>query len=225
MNPLGLWLVRAGTALAALAFFLPQVTVAGGSRSPFVLCSELAGLLPLSEYLYHLAWLLSMLLLPLLLFRSAWSRDSRGAALPWGHLVLLLLSSFALSTLGSILLTAVQGGAGADAPPAALSLILFVLPLAAAATALGRILGGGEPRATGRVVRASLGLLLALHGAFLLDAWGRLSASWTGSAAGAILPAAWLPLLGGLLVLLGDSALLLRPAPPAPDPAAGGGKP
>lgn len=214
------WLPRAGAALAAAAFFLPQAGFGGRWHSPFSLCTDLGGLLPLSEYLYHVLWLLGPLLLPLLLLSAVMRPDPDSGGLRWVLFVILLLASFSLSTLGSILLTTVDAGAQASRPPAALALAIFVLPLLAAATAVGRVLGGGDPRATGRIVRASLGLLLALHSLFVLGWWWGFYASWTGNSPGETMPAAWSPFAGGLLVAVGEIHLLVRPPAPAPAPAA-----
>lgn len=211
MQRLAPWLPRAGAALAAAAFFLPQARSGDRWHSPFSLCTDLGGLLPLAEYLYHVLWLLAPLLLPLFLLAAVMRRDPESGGLRWVLLVLLLLASFSLSTLGSILLTTVDAGAQSSRPPAALALAIFVLPLLAAATAVGRVLGGGDPRATGRIVRASLGLLLALHALFVLGCWWNLFASWTGGPPGGILPTAWFPFAGGVLVALGELLLLVRP--------------
>lgn len=209
------WLPRAGAALATAAFFLPQFRAGDRAWSPFGLCRELGDLLPLSDYLYHVFWIVSWLVVPLLLLAAA-ARGRRGV--DWVLLVLLLVVSFSLSTLGSVLLTTVE--LGISGTSTGLSLALFAVPLALAAVAVGRVLGSGEGRVTGGLVRASLGVLLALHSAFVAGSWWAFFGSWPSAGSeGRTLPWAWLPLVGGLLLAAGELQLLLRPPAPAPAPA------
>lgn len=223
MSRIGPWLPRAGAALAVAGFFLPHASVDGRSRSPFTLCMELGEFLTLAEYLYHVLWLLASLGAPLLLLSAATRRDPDRGGLRWVLLVWLLLSSFSLSTLASILLTAVAPDPLAPRPSEGLLLALFVVPLACAAVAVGRVLAGGDARATGRLVRASLGLLVALHALFLAGHWWLLFGTWVsaGGPPARTLAGAWAPFAGGLLVVLGEVHLLARPLPPAPAAEAG----
>ena len=213
------WLPRAGAAIAAASFFLPQYSAAGRLWSPFGLCMELGDHLPLSGYLYHVLWMVSWLILPLLLLAGT-ARRTAGSGLEWVLLVLLLAASFALSTFASILLTTVEADAGPAGVSTGLGLALFAFPPVLAAVAVARVLGGGDRRVTAGLVRASLGLLLALH-AFMV------AGSWWGSVPGSggtgrTLLWAWAPVAGALLVVAGEVRLLLRAsaAPPASAPTA-----
>jgi hypothetical protein len=219
VNRIGPWLSRAGAGLAAAAFFLPQQAGAARSRSPFGLCGELGEHLPLEDYLYHALWILSWLFVPLLLLGSSLRRDPERGGLRWVLLVLLLALSFSLSTVASIGLTRVDPDPQVARAGEGLLLALFVLPLACSAVAVGRVLSGGDARATGRIVRASLGLLLSLHGLYVALHWWDAFSSWSGATAGRVLPAAWAPVAGGLLVLAGELRLLVRPPAPLPAPA------
>ncbi len=220
MKRIGPWVPLGGAVVAAASFFLPQVEVGSRSWSPFGLCAELADLLPISEFLYHVLWILSWLVVPLLLVAALTRRDPGRGGAGWVLFILLLLASFSLATFGSVLLTSVEADVRVAGPSTGLALALFALPLAASAVAVGRVLGGGDRRVTGRIVRASLGLLLALHALFLQGSGWEGLAAWDGSGAAVRpLPSAWAPFAGGLLVFLGEVLLLLRPPEPVPAPA------
>jgi hypothetical protein len=201
--------------LAAASFFLPQYAAGNGQLwSPFGLCRELGDALPLSEYLYHALWVVSWLIVPLLLLAPG-RRGLEGFLL-----VLLLLASFSLSTFASIHLT--EPDARLSGLSTGLGLALFAVPPVLAAIAVARVLGGGDRRVTAGLVRASLGLLLALHALFVAGAWWDFFGTWPGiGGAGRTLVGAWTPLVGGLVIVAGEVRLLLVPPPQgAPAPAA-----
>jgi hypothetical protein len=215
VNRIGPWLPRAGAALAAAGFFLPHHTFPGQFRSPFGLCLEMGAQLPLAETIFQGLWLVATVAVPLLLLAALLRRGPDEGGLPGVLLVLLLASAFALSTLGSIRMTVVPDPGGAQEASEGLSLALFALPLVCAAVAVGRVLGGGDRKATDRMVRASLGLLIALHGLFFVEVWTS-AAGPTARAWGGLLPTAWSGVAGGLLILLGELQALARSGDPAP---------
>jgi hypothetical protein len=127
-------------------------------------------------------------------------------------LALLLVTSFALATLGSILLTLT--GSGPQAPVASFpsSLALFLLPLLLGGVALARLVGGEFARSSGGYVRLALALLLALNGLFLIDGGWALLLSWVKQTGTPGTPAgAWLAPAGGLLVAAGEILARRRP--------------
>jgi hypothetical protein len=127
-------------------------------------------------------------------------------------LAVLFAVSFALSTLGSILLT--ETGAGPQGPAASfpLCLLLFLLPILLGGTALARLVGGDFARSSGGFARLSLGLLLALNGVFLLDSgWPLLLACIRQNGIPHAPAAAWTGPAGGLLVAAGEICSRFRP--------------
>ena len=146
------------------------------------------------------------------LLGAARRRQAPGPALRAFLLTLLMAVSFSLATIGSVLLT--LSGAGSAGPPTsfALELLLFLLPLLLGGVALARVVGGDFERSTGGYARLALGLLLALHGLFLLDGgWDLLLSGLTPSGMIRALPGAWAVPAGGLLVAVGETASRVPP--------------
>lgn len=204
-----------GLLMDAAASISPAGTAVNVSRS---LAGISASTSPLGFAIYAL-WLFAPMGMGLVLLLGVWRPSTGGgSAVRMLTLVLLLLYSFALATSGSLLLTESAGGAQGAAVSFPLSLLLFLLPLLLGGLALARAVGGNFPASSGGYVRLSLGLLLALNGALLLDSgWAPFG---LGFAPTRILPGAWLLPVGGMLVAAGE--LLARlPARPAAAPQPG----
>jgi hypothetical protein len=125
---------------------------------------------------------------------------------------MLLVTSFALATLGSILLTLTGSGPQAPVVSFPSSLALFLLPLLLGGVALARLVGGEFARSSGGYARLSLALLMALNGLFLIDCGWALMMSWmkqTGTPAMAA--GAWVAPAGGLLAAAGEILSRRRP--------------
>jgi hypothetical protein len=143
---------------------------------------------------------------------AARRRRPPGPALRAFLLALLMAVSFSLATIGSVLLTLSGAGAAGPATSFALSLLLFLLPLLLGGVALARVVGGDFERSTGSYARLALGLLLALHGVFLLDGgWNLLLSGLTSTGMIRALPGAWAVPAGGLLVAAGEAASRVPP--------------
>jgi hypothetical protein len=134
------------------------------------------------------------------------------ASLRGPSLAALLVLSFALATLGSLLLTDPSGSARPVAPSFALSLALFVVPLLLSGVALARGLERGLDAAPGVLEPLSFAVLLGLQGLFLADAGWALLVGLTGVTAPVrLLPGAAVEPLGA--VLLAAGAILASPRP------------
>jgi len=158
------------------------------------------------------AWLALPALAGAAMLLGARRRSPPGPVLRAVLLALLMAVSFALATIGSILLT--QSGPGATGPATSfgLELLLFLLPLLLGGVALARVVGGDFERSTGGYARLALGLLLALHGLFLLDGgWELLLSGMKQSGLIRALLGAWAVPAGGLLVAAGEAASRVRP--------------
>lgn len=212
------WIVRVGAILILASVALPHLRGAGGFVFvPASLASLLVSRLPAPEGLFLAAGLLGPALAGLVLGLGALPGTGPHPAMRWTVVILFLAASFALATLGSILLTALQAHPVAGMPSFLVALLLFLAPILLGGTVLARVLGGSEDAATAALARASLGVLLALHGLFLADFGAPVLLSWLGeSGAGHALVGAWAEPLGGLLVAAGELTLLFRPAPAAP---------
>jgi len=213
------WIVRLGALLVLISPLLPQCDQGGASMNAGGLLVEVAAsIAPLGFAIYAL-WLFAPMGMGLALLLGVWRPSTGGgSAVRMLTLVLLLLFSFALATSGSLLLTESAGRAQGAAVSFPLSLLLFLLPLLLAGLALARAVGGNFRASSGGYVRLSLGLLLALNGALLLDSgWAPFG---LGVAVTRNLAGAWALPAGGLLVAAGE--LLARlPARPAPAPQPG----
>jgi hypothetical protein len=205
-------MVRAGAFLLLLSPLLPQCELAGRAFSPILILGELSAAATTVEWLGTAAWLFVPLVGGAALLAGAWRRTPPGAGVRSLTLVVLLAASFALTTLGSVLLT--ETGAGPQAPAVSfpLCLLLFLLPLLLGGVSLARLVGGDFARSSGGFARMSLGLLLALNGAFLIDSGWPLLLSWIKQNGIPRAPAgAWIGPAGGLLVVAGEILSRLRP--------------
>lgn len=208
------WIVRAGAFLILLSPLLAHVDVAGRRFGPILLMGELSPVLSPVEWLGLAAGLFLPLAAGAVLLAGSWRAPQPAAGVRALTLALLLAVSFALSTLGSVLLTRTPSGPQAPAPSFPLSLLLFVLPLLLGGLSLARLVGGDFDRSTGRFARLSLGLLMALHGLFLLDSgWELLVSLLKQNGTPRALAGAWSAAAGGLMVAAGEA--LFRPRPRA----------
>jgi hypothetical protein len=203
MQRIAPWMVRLGALLILIAPFLPQAD-SGATRVGA--WSVLAGAASPAGGLERLA-VLAGLFAPV----AAGALLLAGASLPGGGppvlrlagLGFLLLLSFALATLGSLLLT--DGATRTVTPSFPLSILLFAGPLVLSGIALSRWMQGGLGKADGAFERRALALLLLLHGLFLADCgWGYLLLG-PGIPNGMVrpLPGAGVGPLGALMALVG----------------------
>ncbi len=214
------WGARAGAALGLAAFFIPQREVSGVAYSPFTLLPALHGLLAPSAFGTHAAWLLAPPVASMALLAGAVRGGRSIPFVRWLCVVLLLAGSFAMATQASILLTSVQPHAGAGGPSSTLALLLFAVPIGASAVVLARVLGGAAPDLTGALARAGIGLLLALNALYMIDAWWRIFALWSGApSADRVLAGAALAPAAGLAVAVAEVLRAVRPAQETPGPA------
>jgi hypothetical protein len=204
-------MVRIGAFLLLVSPLLPQVEAGGRAFSPLLLVGELGALSSDVAQLGITAWLFLPLAAGTMLLAGSWRPAAPGPAVRAFTLVLLLAVSFALATLGSILLT--ETGAGPQAPTASfpVSLMLFLTPLFLGGVSLARLVGGEFDRSSGGFARLSIGLLLALNGFFLMDSGWELLLSWVKqngiphAQAGA-----WPGPAGGLMVAAGEALSRFR---------------
>jgi hypothetical protein len=206
------WLVRIGAILLLLSPLIPQAEVNGRSLGLLRSAGDQGPQLSAVARLGLEVWLALPALAGATLLLGARGRTPPGPVLRAFLLALLMAVSFALSTAGSVLLT--QSGSGAAGPTTSfgLSLLLFLLPLLLGGVALARVVGGDFDRSSGGFARLSIGVLLALHGLFLIDGGWELLLSG-GKSTGIIraLPGAWSAPAGGLLVAAGEALARLRP--------------
>ncbi|MBI3855440.1 MAG: hypothetical protein HY293_07090 [Planctomycetes bacterium] len=206
------WFVRIGAFLLLLSPLLQHCEAAGRRFSPILIMGELSPVLAPLERLGLALWLFVPLVVGAALLAGAWRGLRPDAALRALTLALLLAVSFALTTLGSVLLTQTGGGPQAPLPSFPLSLLLFLMPILLGGLALARLVGGDFARSTGGFVRLSLGLLLALNGLFLLDSgWDLLLPLIKQNGTPRALAGAWTAPAGGLLVVAGELLSRLRP--------------
>ncbi|HLY75741.1 MAG TPA: hypothetical protein VKU80_16610 [Planctomycetota bacterium] len=197
------WLVRVGAVLLLISPFLPQARSDTGSFGACTMISALAGKLGGVERLAALSGLFAPALAGALLLPGAGRPRGGGAALRVSTLGFLLVSSFGLATLGSLLFT--DAATRTVTPSFTLAIALFAGPLVLSGTALSRWMQGGLDRSTGAFERSALALLMTLHGLFLADCgWGYILLS-DGIQSGTVRPLAgvWVGPLGGLLAVVG----------------------
>ncbi len=210
------WIIRVGAILVFASVAMPQRGAGGIVFVPASLAVEFASRLPAPEGFFLAAGLLGPALAGLALGFASLPGAGPHPAMRWTVVILLLASSFALATLGSILLTALQAHPVAGLPSFVLALLLFLAPILLGGIVLARVLGGSEDAVTAALARASLGILLALHGLFLADFGAPVLISWLAvPEAGRALAGAWAAPAGGLLVAAGELIVLFRPAPAA----------
>jgi hypothetical protein len=207
------WLVRLGAFLLLLSPLLPQCALATAQVSPLLIVGIHAPAVftPL-ECVGLAAWLVAPFLGGAVLLAGAWRAPVPSVGVRALTLALLMATSFALSTLGSILLT--RTGAGPQAPTASfpLSLALFLMPLLLGGVALARLVGGEFARSSGGYARLSLALLLVLNGLFLIDGGWDLVLTWVGhNGTPSARAGAWIAPAGGLLVAAGEILARRRP--------------
>ncbi len=206
------WLVRVGAFLLLVSPLVPQADMNGVRFRPL---GQAGGLGLQGTAIARLgleAWMALPALAGAAILLGARRRTPPGPALRALLLALLMAVSFSLATAGSILLT--RSGTGATGPSTsfALELLLFLLPLLLGGVALARVVGGDFERSSGGYARLSLGLLLALHGLFLLDGgWDLLLSGLKQAGLVRALPGAWAVPAGGLLVAAGEAAFRVRP--------------
>jgi hypothetical protein len=222
MTRAGPWLLRLGAALILVAPFLPQCSTGSASLGPLTLPRPSNPAMPPMLRLAIDAGLFLPVLAGALILAGGWRKGGGPAALRVATLGLLLAVSFGLATLGSLLFT--EASSRTANPSFPLSVGLFAVPLALSGIALSRWMEGGVERSTGAFERASLGLLMLLHGLFLADfGWDALMAAGVVQKGTIrLLPGAWLGPLGGLLAAAG---VVLSSLPPraAVDTAAASG--
>jgi hypothetical protein len=204
------WLVRLGAVLILMSPLLPQAQSNHGSVGAWAMTWVLPGKVGGVERLAALAGLFAPMLAGAVLLAGASLRDGGPAALRVLTLAFLLVFSFALATLGSLLFC--DAATHKVTPSFTLAIALFVGPLVLSGTALSRWMQGGLDRSAGGFDRSAVGLLIVLHGLFLADCgWGYLLLP-EGIPNETVRPlaGAWIGPLGGLLVVAGG--VLSRPA-------------
>ena len=206
------WIVRAGALLILAAPFLPQGDLGGRRISAPTYLGGIAATVPGIERLGIAVGLFLPLAAGAALLAGSWRRGTPPAPVRALTLVVLLTASFLLATLGSLLLT--QTASGPQGPTASfgLSLALFLVPLAIGGLSLARLVGGDFARSSGGFARLSLGLLLVLHGLFLIDiGWDLLIPLLKQNGTLRALAGAWSAPAGGLMVAAGEILTRLRP--------------
>jgi hypothetical protein len=209
------WLVRIGAILLLVSPLIPQAEMNGRRLSPVGSAGELASPLSGVAWLGLEAWLALPALAGAAILLGGRRRTPPGPVLRAGLLALLMAVSFALSTVGSILLTRSGTGPAGSSTSFGVELLLFLLPLLLGGVALARVVGGDFERSSGGYVRLSLGLLLALQGLFLLDGgWDLLFSGMKQGGTVQALSGAWIAPAGGFLVAAGEAAFRVRPRVP-----------
>jgi hypothetical protein len=206
------WLVRIGAILLLVSPLLSQAEAGGGCFRPLGFGGEFGMLTSGVARLGVEAWLSLPALAGLAILLSVRRRSPPGPVPRAFLLALLMAVCFAMATLGSVQLTRSATGAAGPRTSFPLELLLFLLPLLLGGVALARVVGGDVERSSGGFARLSIGLLLALHGLFLLDGgWELLLDGIKQSGAVRTLPGAWAAPAGGLLVAAGEACCRLRP--------------
>jgi hypothetical protein len=205
------WLVRSGALLILLAPFLPQVEAGGQAVGPGRAVAALEGKGDAVERLAVAGGLYAPVLIAVVLLAGSALPGGGPAALRAGTLVLLLAASFALSTLGSILLTDPTPRSGSPSFP--LLIALFAAPLLLSGIALARWMQGGLGRSTGTFERGALAALLFLQGLILADGgWaGLLAAGGIPNGTLRLLAGAWVGPAGALLAAAGAALAAISP--------------
>ena len=206
------WLVRAGAFLILLSPLLPQGEMAGRRVGTLTYLAELWPISPPMEWLGIACWLLLPLVTGAALLAGSWRRAGPPVVVRALTLALLLAVSFALATVGSLLLTHTASGPQSPTASFPVSLLLFLAPLTLGGLSLARLVGGDFARSSGGFARLSLGLLLILHGVFLVDiGWEVLLSLLKQNGTLRALAGAWSGPAGGLMVAAGEILLRLRP--------------
>lgn len=206
------WIVRAGALLILLSPLLPQCDQGGRRLSPLLYLGELSPAARPMEWLGVAFGLFLPMAAGAALLAGSWRRGMPPAAVRALTLVVLLTASFVLATVGSLLLTHTASGPQAPAASFPLSLLLFLLPLTLGGLSLARLVGGEFERSSGGLARLSLGLLLVLHGLFLVDiGWDLLVSLLKQNGTLRALAGAWSAPAGGLMVAAGEILTRLRP--------------
>jgi len=202
------WLLRIGALLILVSPFLPQAEAGAERYGALRIRRELASKATRIERLAVDVGLFLPAAIALGLLAGA--LKAKGSLLRVPALALLLFLSFALSTLGSLLLTASGGSARPVVPGFGLSLALFLVPLLLGGVAVSRGMEKGLGDNPGLLERLSYAVLLALQGLFLADSGWALLVGMTGSSSPVrLLPGAAVEPLGA--VLFAAAALLSSP--------------
>jgi hypothetical protein len=206
------WIVRAGAFLILLSPLLPQCELAGRRISPIPYLGELSPVAPPMEWLGVAVWLFLPLAIGVALLAGSWRRAGPSEVVRALTLALLLGVSFALATVGSLLLTHTASGPQAPTASFPLSLLIFLAPLTLGGLSLARLVGGDFARSSGGFARLSLGVLVALHGIFLVDiGWDVLLSLLKQNGTLRALAGAWPAPAGGLMVAAGEVLSRFRP--------------
>jgi hypothetical protein len=206
------WIVRAGAFLVLLSPLLPQVDLAGRRLSPLAYLGDLSPAAPPVEWLGLAVGLFLPMAAGAGLLAGSWRRAGPPAGVRALTLALLLGASFLLATVGSLLLTHTASGPQAPAASFPLSILLFLLPLALGGLSLARLVGGDFARSSGGFARLSLGLLVVLHGLFLIGiGWDVLVSLLKQNGTLRALAGAWSAPAGGLMVAAGEILTRFRP--------------
>jgi len=196
------WLLRIGALLMIVSPLLPQAE--GGARRYGVpgIRRDLADNATGIEVLAIGVGLLLPAVAALGLLLGSTERGRALLRIPM--LGLLLFLCFALSTLGSLVLSTSGGPSRPGLPGFGLSLALFLVPLVLAGVAVARGLEKGLRDAPDLLEQLSFAALLGLQGLFLVDAGWTLLVGMTGAAGPVrILPGAAVEPFGALLVAAG----------------------
>jgi hypothetical protein len=206
------WIVRAGAFLILLSPLLSQYEQGGQGFGPLTYLGELFQVAPPMEWLGVAVWLFLPMAAGAMLLAGAWRRDGPTATVRALTLALLLAVSFALATVGSLLLTHTASGPQGPTPSFPLSLLLFLVPLTLGGLSLARLVGGDFARSSGGLARLSLGVLMVLHGLFLVDiGWDVLVSLLKHNGTLHALAGAWPAPVGGLMVAAGEVFTRFRP--------------
>lgn len=206
------WISRAGAFLILLSPLLPQCEQGGRAMSPLLYLGELSAVAPPMEWLGVAVWLLLPLAAGAMLLAGSWRRAGPPTAVRALTLALLAGVAFAQATVGSLLLTYTASGPQAPTPSFPLSLALFLAPLLLGGLSLARLVGGDFARSSGGFARLSLGVLMILHGLFLIDiGWDVLVSLLKQNGTLRALAGAWPAAAGGLMVAAGEVLTRFRP--------------
>ena len=204
--------MRAGAFLILLSPLLPHCDQAGRTLTPMLYLGELSPVAPPMEWLGVAVWLFLPLATGAVLLAGSWRRAVPPPAVRALTLAMLLVVSFSLATAGSILLTHTASGPQGPTASFPLSLLLFLAPLTLGGLALARLVGGDFSRSSGGFARLSLGLLMILHGLFLVDiGWDVLVLLIKQNGTLRARAGAWPAPAGGLMVAAGEVLTRLRP--------------
>ena len=206
------WITCLGAVLLLVSPFVPHGALGGQTYGPLRTVGLLEAVGSPVAQLGVAAWLFLPAAAGAIVLAGACRRAPAGPFVRALTLAVLFAASFALATLGSILLTQTGAGAASPSTPFALSLLLFLMPLLLGGVALARLVGGGFDRSSGGFARLSIGLLLALQGIFLLcGGWDLLLSLIKQIGIPHAQAGAWPAPAGGLLVAAGEALARIRP--------------